>query len=410
MAFRWISMETGGLERRLEAVPQFAATIPMVGAAVPAARALEVADETVRRSKRVLAHQIHDFRRTIHGAPRDAAALSATHRRFTSLRHRFHALLSTVDIFSDALTQRAEHRIGVLLRGLDALAQDGMRTRVSSFVPPPIVCYLDRGVGGAVRRAFTRLPGGERNAIALIRLPRERLSGIGLASLLHEVGHQGVALLRLDVPYRRALHVAAASDALAPDAAAWWASKLTELLPDAWACAKLGASATLGLFSALSSLSRFVFHDNLHDPHPMPYLRGLFSAALGARLFPDPIWSRLDALWRALNPLPDHPSSRAIEMLADSVQPCAALIAAQRPRELGFMSLVEAIGEPVAPASLRAQLDVLLERLRVAPTTMRPCLGLAVVGIAHSEGHLASGEEHELLDRALRSWAETQTV
>ena len=67
-----------------------------------------------------------------------------------------------------------------------------------------MVCYLARGPGAAIRRARTRLPGGGDNPVAIIRMPRERMIGSGIASsLVHEVGHQGAALLDL-VPSLRA--------------------------------------------------------------------------------------------------------------------------------------------------------------------------------------------------------------
>jgi hypothetical protein len=61
-----------------------------------------------------------------------------------------------------------------------------------------VICYLARGPGAAIRRARTRLPGGAPNRVAIIRVQRERTVGHGLASsLIHEVGHQGAALLCL---------------------------------------------------------------------------------------------------------------------------------------------------------------------------------------------------------------------
>ena len=66
------------------------------------------------------------------------------------------------------------------------------------YEPPPVICYLDRGHGAAIRRARTRLPGGGENPVAIIRVPRERMVGSGIASsLVHEVGHQASALLDL---------------------------------------------------------------------------------------------------------------------------------------------------------------------------------------------------------------------
>ena len=61
-----------------------------------------------------------------------------------------------------------------------------------------MVCYLARGPGAAIRRARTRLPGGGQNPVAIVRVPRERMVGHGIASsLVHEVGHQAAALLEL---------------------------------------------------------------------------------------------------------------------------------------------------------------------------------------------------------------------
>ncbi len=60
----------------------------------------------------------------------------------------------------------------------------------------------------AIRRARTRLPGGGDNPVAIIRLPRERMVGSGIASsLIHEVGHQGAALLDLVNSLRPLLQV-----------------------------------------------------------------------------------------------------------------------------------------------------------------------------------------------------------
>ena len=54
-------------------------------------------------------------------------------------------------------------------RGLDVVAADALRTARRYFEPPPVICYLDRGHGAAIRRARTRLPGGGENPVAIIR-------------------------------------------------------------------------------------------------------------------------------------------------------------------------------------------------------------------------------------------------
>ena len=100
-------------------------------------------------------------------------------------------------MFADVITQRSETETGVWLSGLDVVAGDALALP-GYYAAPPVICYLDRGIGAAIRRARTRMPGGGENPVAIVRLPRERLVGSGVASsLVHEVGHQAAALLGL---------------------------------------------------------------------------------------------------------------------------------------------------------------------------------------------------------------------
>jgi len=118
-------------------------------------------------------------------------------RRFTLIRLRFNVLMSPFDIFADVMTQRSEYETGVWLSGLDLFAADALKLP-DYYDAPPVVCYIDRGHGAAIRRARTRLPGGGNNPAAVIRVRRERMVGSGIAaSLVHEVGHQAAALLDL---------------------------------------------------------------------------------------------------------------------------------------------------------------------------------------------------------------------
>jgi hypothetical protein len=101
--------------------------------------------------------------------------------------------------------------------------------------------------GGAIRRAWTRLPGGGDNPVALIRIPRERIIGYGVAStLVHEVGHQGAALLHLVESLRdRLRHVRQRTQLRT----AWglWDRWVSEIVADIWSISRIGISSTLGL-------------------------------------------------------------------------------------------------------------------------------------------------------------------
>src|SRR5581483_9018527 len=213
-------------------------------------------------------------------------------RRFTLLRLRFNVILSHFDIFSEALSQRSEADNGVWLAGLDVVARDALEVP-GVIDPPPIICYLARRPGAAIRRARTRLPGGESNPVAIIRVPRERMIGTGIASsLVHEVGHQGAALLDLVASLRDDLsHPPHPIDGGSVDAAlgappvtaawAWsvWRKWISEIVADFWSVARVGFTATSGLIGVVSLPAAFVFRIDPDDPHPSPYLRVKLSAA-----------------------------------------------------------------------------------------------------------------------------------
>ena len=100
------------------------------------------------------------------------------------LRLRFQGVLTHFDMFENVVAQRSDAQTGVWLSGMDNIAADALRLRGGYFDPPPIVCYLDRGMGASIRRARTRLPGGGRAPVAIVKIPRERLVGSGITSSL----------------------------------------------------------------------------------------------------------------------------------------------------------------------------------------------------------------------------------
>ena len=156
-----------------------------------------------------------------------------------------------------------------------------------------MVCSLHRGLGGAIRRARTRLPGGGDNPVAIIRIPRERMIGYGIASsLVHEVGHQGAALLGLVESLRAELRDAGSRGGTGP-AWALWERWISEIVADFWSIGKVGIGSTLGLIGLVSLPRGFVFRPPDEDPHPMPWMRVLLSCAIGERLYPDPQWGQL---------------------------------------------------------------------------------------------------------------------
>ena len=125
--------------------------------------------------------QIGDFLDWLHGDGQTATP-AEQQRRFVLIRLQFNVVLAQFDLFTEVVTQRSEHSTGVWLSGLDILAQDALRVGAFDDGDARLVVYLARGAGAAIRRAKTRLPGGKPNPVGIIRLPRERMVGSGIAS------------------------------------------------------------------------------------------------------------------------------------------------------------------------------------------------------------------------------------
>jgi hypothetical protein len=405
-----LAQEARALLTRLARLRPYSLSMPMVPAAAipPAAQsAIENHMIQVRRRLRTL---VASFLRWLEAGPGQTASPASIQRRFTFLRMRFNSVISQFDIFADVLTQRSEHGVGVWVAGLDDVAADALRIPGSTLQAPPVICYVDRGHGAAIRRARTRLPGGEENPVAIIRVPRERMVGSGIASsLVHEVGHQAAAMLDLVNPLRPVLQRMADRQRDPVHASAWkcWERWISEIVADLWSVSRIGISSTLGLIGVVSLPRAFVFRLDLEDPHPAPWIRVKLSCAMGHGLYPHPQWARLADLWESFYPPNglDPAQYRLLRQLEATFPEFVNLLLAHRPRALAGRNLGELLRcperTPVRLAELYRTWGGAPARLAKAP----PSLAFAVIGQARAEGQLEAETESQLLASLLTYWA-----
>lgn len=388
----------------------FSAQIPMVPSARPADAALAAIEDHVARSRQQLTGAFSAFLTWLGSADGRRAPAAFAQRKFALLKLRFTALMTQFDLFSDALGQRSERQAGLWLAGLDQLAEDALWLKTAPYQAPPLVCYLDRGIGAAIRRARTRLPGGGANPVAIIRVPRERLIGSGIASsVIHEVGHQGAALLDLVASLRAAME----GRGRGPDAQAWqiWSGWISEIVADFWSVAHLGVTSTQGLWGVVSLPPAFVFRIQQGEPHPAPWIRVRLSAAIGARLFPDPQWAALTRQWERLYPIPDDPELRATLTALDRTRPALIdLLVGHRSAALGGRQLGTFF--PIRqrqPARLRRSFAQTGPNAK-ALAQMPPSLALATIGQARADRLIPPGREAATIEALFRALASKRPV
>jgi hypothetical protein len=419
-AFDVLEQEARALMTRLDQVRPFALRETMVPAAALPPALLSQIDNYLIGGRRQVRQMVQRFINWLRSPAGRSSSPEAAHRRFTMLRLRFNVTLSQFDIFADALTQRSEHETGIWLAGLDVVAADALSLpgnfyetagQTAGQAPnqiPGLICYLDRGHGAAIRRARTRLPGGGENPVALIRVPRERMVGCGIASsLVHEVGHQAAALLDLVESIRPVLRGLQRNGGA--EAAAWqyWDRCISEIVADFWAVARVGITASIGLMAVVTLPRYFVFRLNLDDPHPVPWIRMRLSCALGRALYPHPQWDQLEQVWLAYYPPEqvDQQKRRTLDLLAATMPGLASLLMHHRPKALRGVSLREVLQtDERQPAKLLALFQAWLAaprgRFQAAPTMV-----FAVIGQALASGLISPEAVSRVLTRMLNHWA-----
>lgn len=405
-----LDQEARALLARLDRVKPFVLTEPMLLAASLLPAAQIAIEHFLAKGRRELKERVQDFLGWLHGEGGQASP-EDIQRRFVFLRLRFNAVLSQLDLFNQVITQRSEYEQGVWLSGLDVVASDALALP-DYYQAPPVICYLDRGVGAAIRRARTRLPGGGQNPVAIIRVPRERMIGSGIASsLVHEVGHQGAALLEL-VPSLQLVLRAKQGDAREPLVWRLWDRWISEIVSDFWSVARVGIASTLGLIGVVSLPRPFIFRLNFDDPHPTPWIRVKLSCAIGDGLYPHPQWRRLARLWESYYPVADLDDERQglLARLEASLPEFVSLLINHRPKALRDRSLLEAMNiEQRTPSRLVA----LFGAWSKAPRQMyraAPSLVFAVLGQAKADGGLSPEDESDLLAKLLTFWAMRSTL
>lgn len=398
--------EGHALLSRLEQVQPFEWSMTMVPAAAPAAGALRQIHHLIRTGRAQLKQRVNTFIQVLQGNP--AKPLEKCQAAYSILRLQFNSLLDQLDIFADVVNQRSEHDTGIWIAGLDAFARDALRLKDKFYDIPELICYLDRGHGAAIRRVRTRLPGGVKNPVAIIRIPRERMVGSGIgSSLVHEVGHQGAALLGLTGSIGLSLRQKANTDPHRHHAWQLYAQWISEILSDMWSVAMLGISATSGLMNVVSLPAYFVFRMPNGDPHPFPWIRVKISLAFGRALYPDPQWDLLEKTWEQM--YPTHGLAPAQQQLLGELEDTLAdfiqLVLRHRPTALRGKTLREVF--PLAdrcPARLRA----LYREWGHTPSRIfrtSPCLVFASIGQARADNAIAPKTESRLLGKVLRQWA-----
>lgn len=212
--------------------------------------------------------------------------------RVIRFRGRYLQVETALEFYGHAINSRTSPRLAGLLYACDVLARLSME-RV--LVPlrrevPPVLTYVDKGLGASILRAGLRLwDGGSLSPAGAIKITRQNL--LTPTALIHESGHQVAHIVGWNE------ELAAAFERTLPgEVGGVWSSWASEVAADTHAFVHTGYGAVAALHDVVSGGST-VFRHLAGDPHPIAYLRVLLNVQMCIRFFGAGPWDDLARAW-----------------------------------------------------------------------------------------------------------------
>jgi hypothetical protein len=240
--------------------------------------------------------------RSIWSAARTEDELKELREQVMGFRARYLRTETLLDFYSDAINTRTNPNISALLRACDVLAHRSMAEILDPMgkATPPVLTYIDKGLGASILKAGLRLwDGSTTSQTAAIKIVRHNL--YRPTSLIHEAGHQVAHILHWNEELTAALETALAPHS--PQLAEIWASWASEIAADSFAFVHTGYAAVASLYDVLDGGKSFAFRYLPGDPHPVSYIRVLLGIEMCRQFFGSGPWDQLGEAWMQTYPL-----------------------------------------------------------------------------------------------------------
>lgn len=243
--------------------------------------------------------------------------LERVRRQVVDFRKRYLRTETTLDFYADSVNTRTNPEVAAVLRSCDVLARRSMVAVLDQLgrTTPPVLTYIDKGLGASILKAGLRLwDGSTENPAAVIKIVRHNL--YRPTSLIHEAGHQVAHIVGWNEELAAALESGLSGESR--DVAKIWATWASEIAGDAFAFVHTGYAAVTGLHDVLAGDDIFVFRYREYDPHPVSYIRVLLGIEMCRQFYGAGPWDDLAQAWTRSYPL-ENAESTIRELLRRSL-------------------------------------------------------------------------------------------
>lgn len=202
-------------------------------------------------------------------AAETATDLRKVRRQLLGFKARYSRTEVVLDFYADAVNTRTNPKIAAVLSACDSLASRSMSQLLDPLgkQAPPVLTYIDKGLGASILKAGLRLwDGHTENPAATIKIVRHALVKPP-TSLIHETGHQVAQITGWTEELSGMLEAGLVD---APGGlASMWAAWTSEIAADCFAFVNTGYASVAGLNDVLAGDESMVFRHLPGDPHPI---------------------------------------------------------------------------------------------------------------------------------------------
>ena len=212
-----------------------------------------------------------------------------------------------LDFYADAINTRTNDDMASLMRACDRIAYNSMKMILEPLGKntPPVLTYIDKGLGASILKAGLRLWDGKTESpAAAIKVVRHNL--YRPTALIHESGHQIAHMLKWNEELANVLYEQLKDDSIA--LAELWSGWTSEIAADTFAFVHTGYAAVAGLCDVVSGNSKFVFKYRPLDPHPISYLRLLLGTTMCRISYGAGPWDQMERVWKKKYDIKGAPS------------------------------------------------------------------------------------------------------